>query len=429
MQSTIQWFKEFTPATLAVACLLACSAPDLTGRPSGEQWVATWAASTTASPGNAPVFNNQTLREIVHTSVGGNRVRVRLSNYFGLQPLVIGAVHIAIRGSGSAILPGSDRALTFDGRSSASVPPGAPLLSDPVPLTVPSLRDIAVSIYLPGATPAATTHWGAQQTSYVSRGNTTSSATLQATSAITFWPFLSSVDVTGPETNEAVVTLGDSITDGAESTRDANRRWPDILAARLLAKDPLRPIAVVNAGIGGNRVLHDGAGSSGPTFGPSALARFDRDVLVQAGVKYVIVLEGINDIGHPGIAAPISEDVSTEEIIAGLRQLIERAREKGLRIFGGTILPFEGTTSPGYYTPERERKRQEVNLWIRSSKVFDAVIDFDNALRDPNHPARLLRSYDSGDHLHPSDAGYQRMGDAVNLSLFSSNTSTLRATH
>jgi len=429
MQARNQYLKVIVRITLAVAAILAYPIPDFAEQSNGSHWVGTWMAAVTGSLASAPVFNKQTLREIVHTSVGGNRVRVRFSNRFGSGPLVIGAAHIAIRRSGWTILPESDRVLTFSGHSSATVPPGAPILSDPVELVVPSMKDLAISIYLPGATPVQTAHWGAQQTSYVSPGDTTGSATLEAASKITFWPFLTGVDVAGPETAEAVVALGDSITDGAESTRDSSRRWPDILAARLLARDRLHPIAVLNGGIGGNRIMHDGAGASGPNFGPSALERFDRDVLVQAGIKYVIVLEGINDIGHPGTSAPIAEEVTVAEIIAGLQQLIERTHEKGFRIFGGTILPFEGTQFPGYYTPERDVKRQKVNEWIRNGKTFDGVIDFEQALRDPKRPTRLLRTYDSGDHLHPNDAGYKRMGDSIDLSLFLDHPSGSSARH
>jgi lysophospholipase L1-like esterase len=213
-----------------------------------------------------------------------------------------------------------------------------------------------------------------------------------------------------------VVAFGDSITDGALSTVDANHRWPNILADRLLAQHGSKKVAVLDAGIGGNRILHDAA--SDVRFGMNALARFDRDALAQPGVKYVIVLEGINDLGHPGQSAPVSETVSAEDIIAGLKQLIERAHEKGFKIFGATLTPFEGTAIPGYFTPEKEVKRKAVNEWIRTGKAFDGVIDFEKAVRDPNHPDRMLPAYDGGDRLHPGDAGYKAMGEAVDLSLF-----------
>jgi lysophospholipase L1-like esterase len=373
-------------------------------------WVGTWAASP-AGAGTPTQFDKQTLREIVHTSIGGSRVRVRLSNAFGAQPLVIGAAHVALRSSGSSVA--SDHALTFSGQTSFSIPAGALALSDPVALEVRAASDVAVSIYLPAATPGATAHASAQQTSFVAPGDLTGAVDLPATAVkITSWPFLAGVDVSGSRKMEAIVAFGDSITDGARSTNDANTRWPDVLAQRLHAK-----FAVLNQGIGGNRVLHDGTGRLA-AVGQSALARFDRDVLAQPGVKYVIVLEGINDIGFPGAVGGESEEVTADQIIAGLQQLVERAHERGLRIFGGTLTPFEGTTIPKYYAPEREPKRQAVNQWIRTSKAFDAVIDFEKAVQDPSHPTRILAQYDSGDHLHPSDAGYKAMAGAIDLKLF-----------
>jgi lysophospholipase L1-like esterase len=228
--------------------------------------------------------------------------------------------------------------------------------------------------------------------------------------------FLTGVDVLAPESASAVVAFGDSITDGARSTVDANRRWPNILADRLLAGRGRKNVAVLDAGIGGNRILHDA--TANVRFGVNALARFDRDVLAQPGVRYVIVLEGINDLGHAGSSAPESETVSAEDLIAGMKQMIERAHEKGLKIFGATLTPFEGTAFKGYFTPEKEVKRKAVNEWIRSGKAFDGVIDFEKAVRDPSHPDRMLAGYDGGDHLHPGDAGYKAMGEAIDLSLF-----------
>jgi lysophospholipase L1-like esterase len=225
------------------------------------------------------------------------------------------------------------------------------------------------------------------------------------------------VDVLAPESTSALVAFGDSITDGAHSTVDANHRWPDFLAARLLARGGHKGVAVLDAGIGGNRILHD-AGSTNVRFGVSALARFDRDVLAQPGVKYVIVLEGINDLGHAGSSAPLSESVTADDLIAGLKQLIERAHEKGIKIFGATLTPFAGMPSKTYFTPEKEAIRKAVNQWIRTGKAFDGVVDFEKAVRDPANPDRMAASYDSGDHLHPGDAGYKAMGEAVDLSLF-----------
>ena len=386
-----------------------------------SHWVATWAASPAPQyPDEAQrraakmEFNNQTLREIIRTSIGGDTVRVRLSNAYGKETVEIGAVHIARRAEGSAIVPGSDRILTFSGRPGVSIPPDAPVLSDPVKLDVPGASDLAISIYLPKPAAGAGIHYGAQQTSYLGQGDLTGAASIPEPATITSWAFLAGVDVLAGDSASAVVAFGDSITDGARSTVDANHRWPDILAARLLAAH--RPVAVVNAGIGGNRILHDA--SNNVRFGVNALARFDRDVLSQPGVKYVIVLEGINDLGHPGASATESETVSAEDLIAGLKQMIERAHERGVRIFGATLTPFEGTPMKGYFSPEKERKRKAVNEWIRTSKAFDGVVDFEKAVRDPKYPDRMLPVYDAGDHLHPGDAGYQSMGEAIDLSLF-----------
>jgi lysophospholipase L1-like esterase len=361
-------------------------------------------------------FENQTLREIVHTSIGSAAVRVRLSNAYGKEPVDIGAAHIALHAQGSGTIAGSDRALTFSGRTGVSIPPNALVLSDPVKLNVPASGDLAISVFLPKAATGAGIHYSAQQTSYIGQGDLTGAASISEAATVTSWVFLTGVDVLAPESASAVVAFGDSITDGARSTVDANRRWPNILADRLLAGRGRKNVAVLDAGIGGNRILHDA--TANVRFGVNALARFDRDVLAQPGVRYVIVLEGINDLGHAGSSAPESETVSAEDLIAGMKQMIERAHEKGLKIFGATLTPFEGTAFKGYFTPEKEVKRKAVNEWIRSGKAFDGVIDFEKAVRDPSHPDRMLAGYDGGDHLHPGDAGYKAMGEAIDLSLF-----------
>jgi lysophospholipase L1-like esterase len=385
--------------------------------------VATWGASPAPQLADEEkmraaklLFHNQTLREIVHTSVGGHTARVRLSNAYGKQTLEIGSAHIALHAQGSGIVPGSDRPLTFSGHETVAIPPDALVLSDPIQLDVPQEHDLAISIFIPGEASGAGIHYSAQQTSYVGPGNLTGEATISEAATFTSWIFLTGVDVLSSDCASTLVAFGDSITDGAHSSVDANQRWPDLLAARLLAKGGHKPIGVLDAGIGGNRILHDPI--STVQFGVNALARFDRDVLAQSNVKYVIVLEGINDLGHAGTSAPLSETVSAQDIIGGLMQMIERCHEEGIKIFGATLTPFEGTTFAGYFTPEKELKRKAVNQWIRSSHAFDGVIDFDRATQDPNHPDRMLPAYDSGDHLHPGDAGYKAMAEAVDLSLF-----------
>ena len=387
-----------------------------------SHWVVTWGASPAPQLTDEQMkaaklnFENQTLREIVHTSIGGGTVRVRLSNAFGKESLELGAVHIGLRSQGSSITQGSDRALTFGGRPGILIPPNAPVLSDPVKLDVPAGADLAVSIFVPKAATGAGIHYSAMQTSYVASGDQTSSASVSDAAPISSWIFLTGVEVLAPESASTVVAFGDSITDGAHSTNDANHRWPDILAERLRQQHGRKEIGVLDAGIGGNRILHDA--TANVRFGISALARFDADVLAQPGVKYIIVLEGINDLGHAGSSAPLSEQVSAADIIAGLTQLIERSHEKGIKIFGATITPFEGTVSKGYFTPEKETQRKAVNEWIRTGGAFDGVVDFEKAARDPAHPDRMLPAYDSGDHLHPGDAGYKAMGEAINLALF-----------
>jgi lysophospholipase L1-like esterase len=304
------------------------------------------------------------------------------------------------------------------------VPPGAPALSDPVALPVPALSDLVVSIHLPQRTAAATVHGSAFQTNYLAAGNVTRSPTLTGATTMTSWHFLSGVSVATAPRAASVVAFGDSITDGAITTVDANHRWPDFLARRLQAQASLRHLGVLNKGIGGNRLLHDGNtlpgtpfSGLGPIFGDSALSRFDRDVLAQPGARAVIVLLGINDIGQPTSLAPPSEAVTVDELIAGHRQLIARAHERGLRILGGTLTPFQDTTIPGYYSAENEAKRAALNRWIRTSGEYDGVVDFDRAVRDPAQPLRMLPRYDSGDHLHPNDAGMRAMADAIPLRL------------
>lgn len=375
-------------------------------------WVGTW--TTTPAPVEGIALRNQTVRMIARVSLGTRTIRVRLSNACGLRKIEIGAAHVALRGDGADIQAGTDRTLTFNGHTSTSIPAGALMVSDPVELDVPALSDVAVSVYLPGEVPEnfwATGHGNAHQTNYISPegGDFSGAADMPVKQTTEAFLIVSAVEVLATDETGSIVALGDSLTDANTSTLDANVRWPDQLARRLMARGG-RPMAVTNQGIGGNRILHDGRGDCG-------LRRFDRDVIAQPGVTDVVVLLGINDIRNRGQLP--EEFVSAEEMIAGLNQMALRAHAAGLKIFGGTLLTFENETfNPGFYTPEGEAKRQAVNSWIRESEAFDAVIDFEAALRDPSHPTQMLPKWDVGDHLHPSDAGYLHMGDIVDLSLF-----------
>jgi lysophospholipase L1-like esterase len=363
-------------------------------------------------------FTNQTLRQIVHTSIGGSKARVVLSNAYGTAPVTIGAAHIALRDKEGSIQAASGRPLTFSGKPTMTIPANAVLYSDPVNLTVPQMADLAIDLYLPGTTntPAPTTmHGGAFQTSYVSEsGNYVGKTAIPVVGTTRSWFLLSRVDVAATDATGAVVAFGDSITDGAASTADTNNRWPDHLARRLLSQGI--KMGVLNAGIGGNRVLGEATVPPGVDMravgaGINAIARFERHVLSQSGATHVIVMEGINDIGN----ARQNPTPTAEDLIAGHKQLIEQAHARGLKIYGATLTPFWGAA---YFTEVGEAKRQKLNDWIRNGRAYDGVIDFDKATRDPNDPKKLLEKYDSCDYLHPSDAGYGAMGDAIDLSLF-----------
>jgi lysophospholipase L1-like esterase len=399
---------------LVVLAILVPPLPAASVGHDDEHWVGTWSSALhQPSPGPPGLtnlgFDNQTLRQIVRTSVGGDQVRVRLST-FGASALLIGAAHVALRAAGADIVPESDRTLTFGGQPSITIPPGAIVISDPVPLQVAALGDLAVSIFVPGSTGPATWHFVALRTSYISpSGDFTGSVVMPVASTTQAWFWLAGVEVVAPEKTGQIVTFGDSVTDGPGSTPDTNNRWPDHLARRLLAQPGNHKMSVVNEAISGNRLLHDG-------LGPNGLARFDRDVLTQTGVTHVIVLLGNNDIWFGELIFP-SEAVTADQIIQGHRQLIHRARARGLTIYGGTLTPLHGFV-PDSVFPVIEAKRQAINAWIRTSGEYDAVIDFDEVTRDPSFPARLLPLYDSGDHLHPNDEGYEAMGNAIDLRLF-----------
>jgi len=379
-----------------------------------EAWSASWGAPPVfplAPPGGA----NLTIRQTARLSVGGELVRVRLSNETGTAEVSVGAAHVAIAGPAGAILIGSDRPLTFSGKSSIVLRAGAPALSDPVRLRVRDLETLAVSIYLPAAAAPIPGHLTAISTTFVSAagsGNATAAVSFPTATTTTTSFLLSRIDVVAPDATGVIVALGDSITDGFLSTVDANRRWPDVLAERERRGNNLR-FGVVNAGLSGNRVLHD---QPNAVFGPDALARFDRDVLAVPGVTHITLMEGINDIGQSNQLG--IQEVTADEIIDGYKQLVARAHERGLKIFGATLTPFAITTIANYFTEAGEVKRQAVNRFIRTSGLFDGVIDFDVAIRNPADPTRMLPAFDSGDHLHPNDAGYRAMAEAVDLRLF-----------
>jgi lysophospholipase L1-like esterase len=379
----------------------------------GSNWVGSWTASPQESHGVMPAsLSNRTIRQTVRLTIGGNKVRIRLSNEFGTKPLLIGAASIALAGKNaetSDVVAASLRPLTFGGDRAVVIPAGAPAVSDPVAFDAAPLSDVTVNLYLPAATDLATVHATGLQTAYVSAtGDFTASAGFPIVDRSENRLFLTGVIVEPAAPSRAVVAFGDSITDGVRSTVNANTRWPDVLARRLIEAG--NPVAVLNQGISGNRVLSDGSGVS-------ALARFERDALGQPGVTHVVILEGINDIGWTSTAVEPSSAVrTTGEIIAGYKQMIERAHLRGIKVIGSPLTPFE--SARGFFTVEKEAKRLAVNDWIRNSGAFDGLIDFDRAVADPAHPAAIAPAYDSGDHLHPNDAGYKAMGDAVDLKLF-----------
>jgi lysophospholipase L1-like esterase len=420
--------RRHAAIVLAVVLLTAAvTLPAQTRSPgAAEHWVTTWATAQALAPTRLPFGNgepvqpppaarvpatlkNQTVRMIAHASLGGRRVRVALSNALEKPTLRVGAGHVALRAHGAEIVPASDRPLTFGGRASTVVPPGTIVVSDPVDLVLPALTDVVVSLYLPEETGMPTVHPDGMHTAYIASGDVTASATLTATATTTAYLWLASVDVLAPTDAASVVAFGDSITDGVGATLDSDRAWGSLLAAKLASGRAGAPLGVINAGLSGNRLLR-------PGFGISALARFDRDVLAHAGVRWMTVLLGINDITFPAVpgAAP-TEAVTADDLIWGFQQIVERAHRHGIKVAGATIMPVEGVNT---YSEAGEVIRQAVNRWIRTSKTFDAVIDFDAAVRDPSHPGRLRADFDPGDHVHPNDAGNAAMAAAIDAAIF-----------
>jgi lysophospholipase L1-like esterase len=400
--------------SLIVTLTILLSVPSLLAKPEAKKWVGTWASSPLLDAHvknaedllTAATQSGATLREVVHVSIGGETLRVRFSNLYGTSPLVIGPVEIAQTLKGVAIVPGTNKAVTFNGQPSVSIPAGALAVSDPTSFKLAPLSDLTVSFFLPNPTGPVTEHQLGNATSYHVTGNVVSSASLESPTTATSWYYLNGVDTLAAADAGAVITIGDSITDGAKSTIDTNQRWPDELARRLQADPKYRNLSVLNEGISGNKILLDGAG-------PNALARFDRDVLAQSGAKYLLILEGINDIGR--LHSTPDAGLTAADLISALNQMVMRAHAHGIAVIGCTLTPYHGA---GYYTENGEAIRKALNEWIRTGGVLDGFVDLEAAVRDPNHPDTFLPTVDPGDHLHPNDAGYKAMGDAIDLKLF-----------
>jgi len=388
-------------------------------------WVTTWAA-TPLPPHPAmgpfpatPSFSNQTIRQVLRVSAGGDRVRIRLTNEYGTQPLRIGAARVALADASGAVRAGTEHVLLFGGKPAVIIPASSPFVSDPVDLPVHALETLSISLFLPDDTGPCTCHDVGTQTAFISANGDFTARAFTPERTLPSRAFVSEVEVQATDASTAIVILGDSISDGVGSTPDANHRWPDLLAERLSQRDRDVGWGVVNEGISGNRVLEEGVG-------PSALARFDRDVLAIPGVRYVIIFEGVNDLGfafgHP--PGPLGDVIrsmapktmpTAESMIAGYRQLIDRAHANGLMVFGATLAPYGGAA---YYAEEGNSVREAINRWIRTSGAFDAVLDFDAVLRDPDHPNQLAPALHMGDHLHGNDAGYRAIASSIDLSLF-----------
>lgn len=400
------------PAVLAALLLAACGAPAPRTAPSADAaWVGTWATSPQLTePANlppAPGLAGNTLRQVVRPSIGGERVRVRFSNAFGNGPLTIAAATIATGTAGeSAIQRPTERALAFGGQPSVTLAPGAEAVSDPLPFPLRAMQDIAITLRFGDVPASLTGHPGSRTTSYLQPGDAVTAGEMPDAVRTDHWYVIQGIDVAGDARNGAVVTLGNSITDGRGSGTNRNNRWPDELSRRLRADPATAHVAVLNAGIGGNCVLR-------ACLGPAAVDRFQRDVLQAPGARWLVILEGINDIGQA------EGEAGAQAVARGLTeaygQMIDRARARGIRVYGATLLPFGGSF---YDRPEREAARQAVNAWIRTSGRFDAVIDLDAALRDPSDPVRLRPEADTGDHLHPNETGHRLIAEAIDLALF-----------
>ena len=408
----------------ALICSLALVPPIAAAQREG--WIATWTASPEpAEPDpNQPILNlrDQTVRERVRLSVGGPQIRIRLSNECGSSPLLVGGITVGVPKDPATVKPGSIQAVTFGGRNSVTIPAGAPAISDPVALTVAYGAEISISLYFPKRVTTPTWHALALKRAVVSpQGDHSYDEKIHGGTEASRSMFVSAVLVPAQQSQRLMVAFGDSIVDGDGSTADADRNWPNDLIRRLEKTPDGSKLAVVNEGIAGNRLLGDGPLAS---LGISALARFDRDALSMPGVTHIVLLEGINDLGFPGaklgeLSLADPADVrNAEDLIGAYRQLIARAHMRGIKLIGSTMTACEGVDIPGYYSEAKEATRQAVNKWIRTSHAFDGVIDFDAVLRDPHHPSRLLPRFASEDHLHPNDAGYQAMADAIDLALF-----------
>lgn len=404
---------------VAAACLAAGLSACDDDSDDAQRLQATWTAApqnyneTIPVPGVPPPepqsFQDQSIRQVMRVSTGGDKVRVRVSNLYGTAPVTLGGVHIARGTGGASINATTDAVLRFNGQESVTIPAGQEAWSDEASFSLPSQTDVAVTVYVPQTTPVATVHSQGQRTSSVAAGNALGSATFTPTETRQSYYWVTGIDVRDDEARGVIVAFGDSITDGAGSTVDALNRYPDFLARRVAADPALEGFSVVNQGIGGNRVLNDVIGTRG-------VDRFQRDVLGTTGVTHTIILLGINDIGFGGFVP--AQAVTADDIIAGLQTMVDQAKARDVKVFLGTLLPLEGMAAP-YYNQEAEAKRQTVNAWIRANTAqAKGIIDFEAAMRDPAHPLRMRPEYDSGDHIHPNGAGYEAMANAIDLALF-----------